>query len=116
MDVKIVVLCVVVVAALLIYYRPLGSLWFVKKKCTGTVEGHYVYTEGYWRSNGVGGGESMLVPAYEYTVGEKLYMVTVEGMEQTYNVFPLEVEVKYNPANPEVCFVNGKRGMIVKKR
>lgn len=116
MGIKIAIICAVVVAAVLIYYKPLGSLWFVRKKCTGTVAGHYVYTEGYYRSNGPGGGEVLQVPAYEYTVDDKLYLVTVEGMEQSYNVFPLEVEVKYNPADPEVSFINGKRSRIVKRR
>ncbi|MBO4627593.1 MAG: NUDIX domain-containing protein [Lachnospiraceae bacterium] len=35
-------------------------------------------------------------------------------MAQSYNVFPLEVEVQYNPADPEVCFINGKRGTHIK--
>ena len=74
---------VIIVAAILIYNKPFGSLGFVKKRCTATAAGHYVYAEGMYRSNGV---------------------------------FPLEVEVKYNPSDPEVCFVNGKRGTIVGKK
>ena len=116
MGMRFWVLCAIIAIALIIYYRPFGSLWVVQKRCTATVAGHYVYTEGYYVSQGPGTGESLLVPVYEYTVDGKLYLTIVEGMEQRYNVFPLEVEVKYNPSNPEVCFINDKRGKIIKKK
>ena len=66
--------------------------------------------------HGVGDGVIYLIPVYEYSVDDKLHLAMIEGMQQLYEVFPLEVEVKYNPSDPEVCFVNGKRGTIVGKK
>ena len=63
-----------------------------------------------------GTGELLSVPVYEYTVGDKTYMTIIEGMTQRYNVFPLKVEVLYNPSSPEVCFINGKRGKAINKK
>lgn len=114
MGVKAAILIIVVVVAVIIYYRPFASLWLVKKKCTATVEGRYVYSEGYYRANRFGAGETLMVPVYEYTVDGKLYMAIFEGLMQSYNVFPPKAEIKYDPADPEVCFNNGKRGMIIK--
>ncbi len=116
MGLRILIICLVVTAAILIYYRPLGSLFIVKKKCTATVEGSFVYWEGYYRANSPGTGELLSVPVYEYTVDGKTYMTIVEGMTQRYNVFPLKVEVQYNPADPEVCFINGRRGKAINKK
>lgn len=116
MDTRIWIIAVVLVIAALIYFRPLSSLWVVRRKCTSTVPGHYVYSEGYYESQGPGTGMTLMVPVYEYTVEGKLYMTIIEGMKQSYNVFPLEVEVKYDPANPEVSFIDGKRGKIIKKK
>lgn len=116
MGVRLLLISLVIVAAVLIYYRPLGSLYIVKKKCTATVEGNFVYWEGYYRADSPGTGELLSVPVYEYTVGDKTYMTIVEGMTQRYNVFPLKVEVQYNPANPEICFINGKRGKAINKK
>lgn len=115
MDLRIV-LGIIIVAAVLIYNKPFGSLWIVKKRCTATAEGHYVYPEVMYRTNGVGGGDSYLIPVYEYAVNDKLHLAMIEGMQQLYDVFPLNVEVKYNPSDPEVCFVNGKRGTIIGKK
>ncbi len=116
MGIRALIIIAVLAIAFIAYYRPFGSLWVVKNKCSATVPGHYVYSEGYYRSNGPGEGMTYMVPVYEYTVNDKLYLTIVEGMEQSYNVFPLEVEVQYNPAHPEVCFIEGKRGKIIKKK
>ncbi|MBR5713155.1 MAG: hypothetical protein IKX54_06120 [Lachnospiraceae bacterium] len=116
MDVRVLIVGGVILLGVIIYYRPFASMWLVRRKCTETVAGKFVYAEWYCKPDGRGGGETTKVPAYEYTVDDKLYMVIVEGMEQAYDVFPLNVEVKYNPANPEVSFVNGKRGKIIKRK
>ncbi|MBO4324745.1 MAG: hypothetical protein J5845_05040 [Lachnospiraceae bacterium] len=116
MDARIWIIVAVIAAAAIIYYKPFGSLNIVKKKCAATVTGKYVYSEGYYRANSPGTGVTYMVPVYEYTVDGMLYMTIVEGMQQSYNVFPLEVEVKYNPSEPEVCFIEGKRGKIIKKK
>lgn len=115
MWIRLLIVTVVVAAAFLMYYRPLGSLWIVKKKCSATVPGSFVYYEGYYRADSPGTGELLSVPVYEYTVDGILYMTIVEGMQQRYNVFPLKVEVQYNPSDPEVCFINGKRGRFLQK-
>ena len=116
MDAKFLLIGAVVVGALLVYYKPLRSLWLVKKRCSATVQGNYVYSEGYYRSMRGGAGETLMIPVYEYSVDGKLYLAMIEGMMQAYNVFPLKVEVQYNPADPEVCFVEGKRGTILKRK
>ena len=116
MDTKLLILLIVIAVALIIYYRPFGSTLTVRKRCMATVPGHYVYSEGYYKSQGIGGGVTYMVPVYEYTVNDNLYMTIVEGMEQSYNVFPLDVEVKYNPKNPGVCFIEDKRGKVIKKK
>ena len=116
MYMRLAVVIGIVLVACILYYRPFGSLWFVKNKCSATAPGHYVYCEGYYTAQMPGNGKINLVPVYEYTVDNKLYMTIVEGMEQSYDVFPLEVEVKYNPNDSEMCFINGKRGKIVTKK
>ena len=116
MGVKIILIGAAVVAAILIYYRPFGSLFIVKNKCTASAEGRFVYWEGYYQADMPGTGELLSVPVYEYTVGDKTYMTIIEGMTQRYNVFPLKVEVLYNPSSPEVCFINGKRGKVINKK
>ena len=114
MDFKIVLIIIVVVVAFAIYYKPLGSLWFIKKGCSATAPGTFVYWEGAYRANQPGTGVITMIPVYEYKVDDKVYLAMIEGMEQAYEVFPLNVDVKYNPVNPEVCFINGKRGTILK--
>ena len=114
MSTRALVIIGAVVAAAIIYFRPYASMWLVRRKCTASVGGHYVYTEWFYQAQGIGGGHSTALPAYEYTVDGKLYLTLIEGMEQDYNVFPLDVEVKYNPSNPEVCFIEGKRGTAIK--
>ena len=116
MDTRILILAAVLVAAALIYFRPFSGLGIVRKKCTATVPGHYVYSEGYYEAQDFGSGVTYMVPVYEYTVNDKPYLIIIEGMKQSYNVFPLEVEVQYNPANPEVSFIDGMRGKIIKKK
>lgn len=114
MDARIILVGVVVAVAFLGYYKPFRSLGVVKKRCSATVPGRYVYWEGVYKANSPGTGEITMIPVYEYKVGEKVYLAMVEGMEQAYEVFPLDVEVQYNPKDPEVCFINGKRGTIMK--
>lgn len=55
-------------------------------------------------------------PVYEYCVGQVVYKVEADVMSPTKQLDESDVEVKYLPSNPEICFINGSRGRILGKR
>ncbi|MBR6020180.1 MAG: hypothetical protein IK055_08200, partial [Lachnospiraceae bacterium] len=58
MSTRALVIIGAVVAAAIIYFRPYASMWLVRRKCTASVGGHYVYTEWFYQAQGIGGGHS----------------------------------------------------------
>ncbi|MBO4696556.1 MAG: hypothetical protein J5643_04630 [Lachnospiraceae bacterium] len=96
------------------------SFPWLKKKCTASTTGKYVFYEKDARVQverhlGAGVATSLITPVYEYNVDGQPYFAEIEGMAQTNDRFQEEVIVNYNPKNPKLCFVDGKRGVIRSK-
>lgn len=95
------------------------SLPWLKRKCTATTKGYYVFYEKDSRvqveRHLMGVTASIITPVYEYNVDGQPYFAEIVGMVQTNNRFQEEVIVNYDPKNPKLCFVNGKRGVIRSK-
>ena len=106
-GVIIVIVAIILFFALKLFYRS-----HLYEKCTGTVTGHYLYSE--WKGNLNGRVvEARWDPVCEYCVDDTVYTVELEVMA-TSNKFDIdEVEVRYLPSNPEVCFISNTRGKLL---
>lgn len=92
-----------------IYYR-----YTLEDKCTGTVTAHYLYGE--WVADFDGRFvQGRWDPVFEYKVDDTVYLTELEIMAPTNQFEVDEVEVKYLPANPEICFIKGIRGRLRSK-
>ena len=103
------------VVALIVVGKKIYDRFCLEKRCTGVASGHYLYPEWTGKLNGRS-VETRWNPVYEYTVGDKVYMVELEILYDTNEFGGADVEVRYLPSDPEVCFVNGSRGMIRSSR
>ena len=105
------ILLYVCAAAVMFTSGKAGYTRFLQMRCKGTVTGHYLYLEKRLRVIGRY-VEPCWNPVYEYRVGKTVYKTEVELMSKTDKIDAVDVEVKYLPSDPEVCFVNGLRGRI----
>lgn len=109
MDIFLIIAIVVFLLyfAFKFFYR--SSIY---SRCTGTVTGHYVYCEWKGKLNGRW-VEACWDPVCEYCVDDTVYVVELEIMAPS-NKFDIdEVEVRYLPSNPEVCFIGSTRGKLL---
>ncbi|MBO4323946.1 MAG: hypothetical protein J5845_00925 [Lachnospiraceae bacterium] len=95
------------------------SFPWLKKRCTASTPGRYIFYEKDSRvqveRHLMGVTASIITPVYEYNVDGQPYFAEIVGMVQTNGQFQEEVVVNYDPKNPKLCFVNGKRGVIRSK-
>jgi len=83
-----------------------------KKLCTASVNGTIVFVEERVERDAGRAKRSYFVPLYQYEVDGKTYTAYGSKFGKTFEQFKVgeSDEIKYNPANPEVCVVNGKTG------
>ena len=105
------ILLYVCAAAIMFSSGKAGYTIFLQMRCKGTVAGRYLYLEKRLRVFGRY-VEPCWNPVYEYCVGKTVYKIEVELMSKTDKIDAVDVDVKYLPSEPEVCFVNGIRGII----
>lgn len=82
-------------------------------RCTGTVTGHYLYSEWKGKISGSRVVEGCWNPVCEYSVDNIVYMVELEVLAPNDRFEVDAVEVKYLPSDPGVCFVDGTRGKLL---
>jgi len=106
---------IVIVAFILFFVLKLLYRSHLYEKCTGTTTGHYLYCE--WRGKLNGRVmEARWDPVCEYCVDDIVYVVELEVMSTSKKFDIDEVEVKYLPSNPEVCFISNTRGKLINMR
>ena len=105
------ILLYVCAAAIMFSSGKAGYTKFLQMRCKGTVTGHFLYLEKRLRVFGRY-VEPCWNPVYEYHVDKTVYKIEVELMSKTDKIDTVDVEVKYLPSEPEICFVNGLQGRI----
>ena len=101
--------------ALIVFLKSLYDRLCLEKRCTSVVPGHFLYPE--WRGKLNGRSvEGCWDPVYEYTVDNVVYMVELDIMYNTNEFGGADVEVRYLPTDPGVCYINGTRGRIRSKK
>ena len=105
----------VIALAILIYLVQFIYNLSVEKKCTGIASGYYLYSNQYVDTRGFGRCVGYWYPVYEFSAGEKSFEVEVPKTLTNSNPDRKEVEVRYNPSDPRICFVDAYRGKIVSK-
>ncbi|MCR4625112.1 MAG: hypothetical protein K5795_03965 [Lachnospiraceae bacterium] len=106
------ILIIAIVACILLFVLKFFYRSHLYDKCTGTTIGHYLYSEWKGKLNGRM-VESCWDPVCEYCVDDTVYIVELEIMAPS-NKFDIdEIEVKYLPSNPEVCFISNTRGKLL---
>ena len=85
----------------------------IRTKCVGT-QGYLAYTNDTVMPVGRS-AQGVSYPIYGYRVGNVEYFIELSKGSHYYGTFPLNVEVQYFPADPEIGFVNGYRGRLVSK-
>jgi hypothetical protein len=108
---RMYVLLYVCTAAVMFSSGKAGYTKLLQMRCKGCAVGHYLYPEKRLRVIGRY-AEPCWNPVYEYTVGKTVYRVEAEVMSPTDRIDEGDVEVKYLPSDPEICFINGQRGRI----
>ena len=86
-----------------------------EKKCTATTSGLFLYSNQYVDTRGFGRCVSYWYPVYEFMVNNETF--DVEISKKMTNSYPdrKEVEVRYNPSDPMICFIETYRGKVVSK-
>ncbi|MBQ6660322.1 MAG: hypothetical protein IJM57_02700 [Lachnospiraceae bacterium] len=84
---------------------------FLQMRCKESVTGRYLYPEKRLRVIGRY-VEPCWNPVYEYCVGKAVYKVEVEIMSPNDRIKDVNVEVRYLPSDPGICFIDGIRGRI----
>ncbi len=83
---------------------------YERKKCSGKTTGKISYMNDRMVISGRYGNTVQKVPVYEFKVDGKAYLAEIELVNP--GSFPGEVEVKYDPADPNVCYIMGMRGTM----
>ena len=83
-------------------------------KSVNTVEGRLAYTNDTIMPVGRT-AQRVSYPIYRYHVNDVDYFIELNKPERHAGMFPLEVEVRYYPLDPEVSFIFGRRGRLVSK-
>ena len=91
-------------------------VWHIVERthCKATVQGHFVYPNYRTIISGRYFTHTY-VPVYEYEVDGKIYHAEIELQNPDPTAFMGEVEVKYDTADPTVCFILNKRGTMMIK-
>lgn len=105
--------CAVIFVGFFLY--KIYSRFKLMDKCTGITYAHFLYP--VWKGELCGRTvRAQWNPVFEYCVNNKIFTVELEIYAHS-NKFPnSEIEVKYLPDDPQVCFINGNRGKIVNAR
>ena len=101
--------------ALIVVSKNLYDRFGLVKRCTGVVPGHFLYPEWGGKLNGRS-VEGCWDPVYEYKVGNVVYTVELDILYNTNEFGAADVEVRYLPSDPGVCYINGTRGRIRSKK
>ena len=57
--------------------------------------------------------QAVSYPVYEYRVNDKLYLAEHDYMMTNVAASFQKVEIQYDPQNPEISFIDGKRTRIL---
>ena len=105
----------IIVLAILIYLIHFISNLSKEKKCTEIARGQYLYSNQYVDTRGFGRCVGYWYPVYEFAVEDKSFEIEVP--KTLTNPLPdrKEVEVRYDPDDPGICFIGTYRGKVVAK-
>lgn len=109
----IITICVVIFVGLFLF--KIYNRYKLLDRCTGITGAHFLYP--VWK--GELSGRVVLAqwnPVFEYCVDNTIYTVELEIYARSDKFPHSEIEVKYLPDDPQVCFINGNRGKIVNIR
>lgn len=102
---------VVVIALIAMFYNT----FYIRKKCTASVPGHFLYPE--WQAEIDGRTvHARWNPVYEYRVGDTVYIAELDVRSESDKFGIQEVEVRYLPSRPDICYIVGMRGRILSSR
>ena len=100
------------VVAVKVAQKLLNTYLYIKS--VNVVEGHLAYTNDTIMPVGRF-AQGVSYPIYRYQVDGVNYFIELNKPGRHPGVFPLEVEVRYYPLDPEVGFIHGMRGRLVSK-
>ncbi len=91
----------------------------VKSRCTACADGKLVDTDSSAEGTGgsIGGAVyyAIYFPIYEYVVDGIAYWAKIDRKSPNPVGFEENVQVKYDPGNPEICFIDGLQGKVVSR-
>ena len=99
-------------ALFVIYIVRTIALSSLKSQCDRTTKGSFISSDASVEVDGRF-GHAVYFPIYEYVVNGIAYWAKIESPGPNPVSFATEVEVRYNHANPEMCFVGECRGNII---
>ncbi|SCY71527.1 hypothetical protein SAMN02910292_02602 [Lachnospiraceae bacterium XBB2008] len=112
MNIRILIL-IILVAALVIHLVRMYLDRRAKLACTEKTTGYFKYSnEKYGGANKY---SKYWNPVYEYSVGNKVYLVEFPRDGKSSTAFSTETEIIYNAQDPEICFALGVRGKIISR-
>ena len=112
MNIRVLIL-LILIAALVIHLVRMYLDHRAKLACTEKTTGYYKY------SNEKFGGANRYSmywnPVYEFSAGNKVFLVELPKNGRNWDSFPVETEILYNAKNPEICFGLDERGKIISR-
>ncbi|MCR5728630.1 MAG: DUF3592 domain-containing protein [Lachnospiraceae bacterium] len=90
-----------------------------KLKCNSVTQGKLIGNDVQYTSSGGQPGSyifyAIYYPIYEYEVNGEAYQIQLSKYSKNVSSFDENVDVYYNPEDPEICFIKDVKGKIVSK-
>ncbi|MCR5768220.1 MAG: hypothetical protein K6G45_07010 [Lachnospiraceae bacterium] len=100
---------------MIIFIYKVFNYFRMQAKCTGTTMARFLYP--VWKGELCGRQvRAQWNPVFEYCVDDTLYTVELPIYASNEKFPKADIEVKYLPDKPKVCFINGERGKILDTR
>ena len=116
MQIPLIILCGIVLFVLLVKVFNQIS---IRSKCKTNAEGRLIGTDDNFMGMGGAPGTShyyaIYYPIYEYIVDGIAYWAQLKKYSRNATAFSKNVNVLYNPEDPEKCFINNIPGHIISR-